>query len=91
MNAFNKTVVLLLFLTLISASLVSVPKVEMAILLDTSGSMEGLIEQAKSQLWQIVNELAIDLEHIRGDVPEVGERGETGAEVIQTDPAAGLV
>ena len=29
----------------------------MAILLDTSGSMEGLIEQAKSQLWDIVNEL----------------------------------
>lgn len=33
-------------------------KVQLAILLDTSGSMEGLIEQAKTQLWKIVNELA---------------------------------
>ena len=32
--------------------------IEMAILLDTSGSMQGLIEQAKSQLWRIVNEMA---------------------------------
>ena len=34
----------------------SAPLVQIAILLDTSGSMEGLIEQAKSQLWKIVNE-----------------------------------
>ena len=32
--------------------------VQVAILLDTSGSMEGLIEQAKSQLWNILNELS---------------------------------
>ncbi len=31
--------------------------VQMAILLDTSGSMNGLIEQAKAQLWNIVNDL----------------------------------
>ena len=31
----------------------------MAILLDTSNSMDGLIDQAKTQLWKIVNELAI--------------------------------
>jgi hypothetical protein len=30
--------------------------IQMAILLDTSGSMDGLIEQAKTQLWKIVNE-----------------------------------
>lgn len=36
----------------------STNRVQIAILLDTSGSMEGLIEQAKSQLWKIVNELA---------------------------------
>jgi len=30
-------------------------KVQLAILLDTSGSMSGLIEQTKSQLWSIVN------------------------------------
>ncbi|MCP4154816.1 MAG: VWA domain-containing protein [bacterium] len=35
------------------------PLIQMAILLDTSGSMEGLIEQAKSQLWKIVNEMAL--------------------------------
>jgi hypothetical protein len=32
--------------------------VMIALLLDTSNSMDGLIEQAKSQLWKIVNELA---------------------------------
>ena len=33
-------------------------KIQIALLLDTSSSMDGLIEQAKSQLWKIVNELA---------------------------------
>ncbi len=33
--------------------------VQVALLLDVSGSMSGLIEQAKSQLWKIMNELAI--------------------------------
>ncbi|MDY6933260.1 MAG: VWA domain-containing protein [Spirochaetota bacterium] len=33
--------------------------IQMAILLDTSGSMDGLIDQARSQLWKIVNELAL--------------------------------
>ena len=32
------------------------PRVQLAILLDTSNSMDGLIAQAKQQLWQIVNE-----------------------------------
>lgn len=32
------------------------PIVQLAILLDTSNSMDGLIAQAKTQLWQIVNE-----------------------------------
>lgn len=32
--------------------------IQVALLLDTSGSMSGLIEQAKSQLWQILNTLA---------------------------------
>ena len=30
----------------------------LALLLDTSNSMDGLIDQAKSQLWKIVNELS---------------------------------
>lgn len=33
-------------------------KIQVAILLDVSGSMSGLIEQAKSQLWRVVNELS---------------------------------
>jgi hypothetical protein len=32
------------------------PLVQIAVLLDTSNSMDGLIEQAKSQLWKICNE-----------------------------------
>src|SRR5436305_1675097 len=34
------------------------PKIQMAILLDTSNSMDGLIGQARAQLWKIVNEFA---------------------------------
>src|SRR5262245_1168604 len=33
------------------------PLVQVALLLDTSNSMDGLIGQAKSQLWRVVNEL----------------------------------
>jgi hypothetical protein len=45
------------------------PLVQVAILLDTSNSMDGLISQAKSQLWKIVNEFS----HARqdGEMPEV--------------------
>ena len=61
---------LLLFLSLESNSAVksTEPKepgtaepqsIMLALLLDTSNSMDGLIEQAKSQLWKIVNELAM--------------------------------
>jgi len=34
------------------------PLIQLAILLDTSNSMDGLINQTKSELWKIVNELA---------------------------------
>lgn len=34
-------------------------KIQIALLLDTSNSMDGLIDQAKSQLWKMVNELAL--------------------------------
>ena len=34
------------------------PRAQIALLLDTSGSMSGLIDQARSQLWKIVNEMA---------------------------------
>jgi hypothetical protein len=33
------------------------PVVQVALLLDTSNSMDGLIDQARAQLWKIVNEL----------------------------------
>lgn len=44
----------------INSSKVDEPKktVKVALLLDTSNSMDGLIDQAKSQLWEIVNELS---------------------------------
>jgi len=34
------------------------PIIQVALLLDTSNSMDGLIDQARSQLWKVVNELA---------------------------------
>lgn len=34
------------------------PKIQLALLLDTSNSMDGLIDQARNQLWQIVNEFS---------------------------------
>jgi hypothetical protein len=34
------------------------PEIKVALLLDTSNSMDGLIDQAKAQLWQVVNELS---------------------------------
>jgi hypothetical protein len=34
------------------------PVVQIALLLDTSNSMDGLINQAKAQLWKVVNEFA---------------------------------
>jgi hypothetical protein len=33
-------------------------KIQVALLLDTSNSMDGLIDQAKSQIWKMVNKLA---------------------------------
>lgn len=45
------------------------PIVQVALLLDTSNSMDGLIDQAKSQLWRIVNELSLATR--KGQTPEV--------------------
>src|SRR6187399_808181 len=45
------------------------PLVQLAILLDTSNSMDGLIAQAKTQLWQIVNEFIAAKQD--GKVPKV--------------------
>lgn len=45
------------------------PLIQMAILLDTSRSMSGLIDQAKTQLWSIVNEFATTRKE--GKIPEL--------------------
>ncbi|MDX1962576.1 MAG: vWA domain-containing protein [Pirellulales bacterium] len=34
------------------------PKIQVALLLDTSNSMDGLINQARTQLWKVVNEFS---------------------------------
>lgn len=41
-----------------NAPTVSTRSIRVALLLDTSNSMDGLIDQAKAQLWEIVNELS---------------------------------
>ena len=43
--------------------------VQIAILLDTSSSMSGLINQAKSQIWKIVNELSLGKRN--GETPSI--------------------
>jgi hypothetical protein len=58
----KRTVMLTLALMVMVASGVPVeaaqaPRIQLAILLDTSGSMDGLIDQARSELWTIVNEM----------------------------------
>ncbi|MBI4248730.1 MAG: hypothetical protein HY611_04435 [Elusimicrobia bacterium] len=40
------------------SSFLGKPLIQLAVLLDTSNSMDGLISQAKTQIWKIVNELA---------------------------------
>ncbi len=58
-----KSFILLLTILLMTTSLyarkiVEKPLIQLAILLDTSNSMDGLINQTKAELWKIVNELA---------------------------------
>ncbi len=48
------------------------PTVQIGILLDTSGSMNGLINQAKDQLWKIVNEVTKANKHNRDVTIQVG-------------------
>jgi hypothetical protein len=45
------------------------PVIEIAILLDTSGSMQGLIKQARGKLWTIVNKLALTEKN--GQIPDL--------------------
>lgn len=64
MKTLRVVTVLFMAVVLVNGSLMArrptnKPLIQMAILLDTSGSMEGLIGQAKTQLWKIVNEMAM--------------------------------
>jgi hypothetical protein len=56
------------------------PAVDVAILLDTSNSMDGLIDQAKNQLWTIVQQFAKAKKHGQTPVLRVAlfEYGNTG-------------
>ncbi|MCK4415138.1 MAG: VWA domain-containing protein [Candidatus Eisenbacteria sp.] len=49
---------LLLIIPAAGATQEETPRIQIAILIDTSGSMSGLINQAKTQLWKVVNEFA---------------------------------
>ncbi len=48
---------------------VAPPRIQLAILLDTSGSMDGLINQTREQLWQVVNTFAASTRD--GQTPEL--------------------
>ena len=63
--------VLLMFVAFVNQAFAPTKKakVQIALLLDTSNSMDGLIDQAKSQLWKIVNEMA--LAKYDGQTPEL--------------------
>ena len=56
------TLTLVISLTLVStnslASQQLIPKIQIAIILDTSNSMDGLIDQTRNQLWQVVNDFS---------------------------------
>jgi len=56
------------------------PKIQIAILLDTSSSMQGLIDQTRNQLWSIINEFSTAKRHGRTPVFEVAlyEYGNAG-------------
>jgi hypothetical protein len=44
--------------TVLNTKVVAKNTIKVALLLDTSNSMDGLIHQAKAQLWEIINELS---------------------------------
>lgn len=59
----------LLFICNFAAQAQSPRKVQVAILFDTSNSMDGLIDQAKARIWKIVNEVS-SLTH-NGQAPNI--------------------
>ena len=61
------------------------PRIQLAILLDTSSSMDGLIDQARQQLWQAVNEFSKAKRHGATPILEVAvyEYGNNGIDARQ--------
>lgn len=61
------------------------PRIQLAILLDTSGSMSGLIDQARTQLWSIVNTFISSRSHGQRPLLEVAlyEYGNDGLDAKQ--------
>jgi hypothetical protein len=47
------------------------PRIQLAILLDTSNSMDGLIDQARNQLWRVVDEFSKARRHGKPAILEV--------------------
>jgi hypothetical protein len=82
----NRVALIVLALLLAGAGLAAAEeRIQLAILLDTSNSMDGLIGQAKSQLWKVVNELARARRNGKSPVLEValyeyGNDGLSGSE-----------
>jgi len=82
----GRVILITLVLLLATAGLaIGEDRIQLAILLDTSNSMDGLIGQAKSQLWKVVNELARARRNGKAPVLEValfeyGNDGLSGSE-----------
>lgn len=64
-------------------------KIQMALVLDTSSSMDGLIDQARSQLWKVVSQMAEAQRHGSRPTLELAlyEYGNTG----RTTPRSGWI
>lgn len=58
MKKYKLALISLLIITVFSFQLKATTSIKVALILDTSNSMDGLIDQAKSQLWSIINELS---------------------------------
>lgn len=58
MKKLNLALIVLFLLPLFSFQSPSPTSIKVALILDTSNSMDGLIDQAKSQLWSVINELS---------------------------------
>jgi len=57
------------FSVLIASQAWAAPSIEIGLLLDSSGSMSGLINQTRNKVWKLMNEL--DKARKDGEVPEV--------------------